>query len=117
VTLLRDVVPVEPPVPAEPSVPAASPAPRLRRFLLVGAACGVAWAAALRGWMIQLAGTDTAFTWLRTFGLLLSPGLVAGALLGWADFRRRVSGSRRRWLIWSPALFVVALISPRTSRP
>jgi hypothetical protein len=75
-TLLRDVVP------AEDTVPAGPRAPRLPRFLLVGATCGVAWAAALRGWMIQPPAPTRPSTWLGTFGLLLPPGLLVGALLG-----------------------------------
>lgn len=83
-----------------------------RALVATGAVCGVAWAAALRGWMIQMAGYESVFHWYRTFALVLVPGLVVGALIGWAEHRRRIGGSRTRWLILSPCLFLVALTDP-----
>src|SRR5688572_3041536 len=62
----------------------------------LGALCGVAWAAALRAYMIELAGAESAFDWWGTVGAILVPGAVVGALLGWAeDIRRR--GGRPGW--------------------
>jgi hypothetical protein len=75
-TLLRDVVP------AEDTVPAGPRAPRLPRFLLVGATCGVAWAAALRGWMIQLAGTDTAFNLAGHLRVVAAARAAGGRAVG-----------------------------------
>jgi hypothetical protein len=65
-TALGAAVPLHRTAAATRTRPAGPPTPRLRRSLLVGATCGVAWAAALRGWMIQLAGPDTTFTWFGT---------------------------------------------------
>jgi hypothetical protein len=70
---------------------------------LIGALCGLAWAAGLRGLMATIAGTESTTTWLGTFAQLLLPGLVTGALLGWAA---------RPWFVFAPFLFAVSVISP-----
>ncbi len=36
------------------------------RLVLLGGLCGLAWAAGLRGWIIQLAGAESTFSWLGT---------------------------------------------------
>jgi hypothetical protein len=85
-----------------------TPAP----YLVVGGLCGLAWAAALRGWMVQLAGTQSTFTWL-TFLLVLLPGVAVGSLLGRAAYLR-VNGVRLpRALIFAPVLFAGALLDPK----
>jgi len=86
--------------------------PTARPLVVTGALVGLTWAAALRGWMIQMAGDQSAFHWYGTFALVLAPGLVAGALIGLAEHRRRTGGSRSRWLTLAPSLFVVALADP-----
>lgn len=89
---------------------------RLYGSIAVGALCGLAWSAGMRGWMAQIAGQDSTFHWLGTFGLLLVPGAVVGALLGWAEHLRRngsPTGGRRRWLIASPLLLAAAVADPR----
>src|SRR5919202_360445 len=59
-------------------------------LIATGTACGIAWAAALRGWMIQMAGPgQSQFSWYGTFGLLIAPGAVVGAAFGYAEYRRR----------------------------
>jgi hypothetical protein len=80
----------------------------------LGGICGLAWSASLRGWMVQLAGDSSSFTWTGTFLLVLLPGVLAGGLLGWAEGLRR-SGGRRgwRWLALAPALFAVAIADPK----
>jgi hypothetical protein len=77
----------------------------------VGALAGLAWAAALRAFMWEVAGDEAGADWAGTFAWVLLPGLVIGALLGWAE-HRRWSGPvpARRWLIWSPMLFVAVLL-------
>lgn len=74
-----------------------------------GAVCGLAWSAALRGYMVELVGAESNFTWSGTFGALLLPGAVTGGLLGWAEHLRRV-GSPRKWrlLALAPLTFAVA---------
>lgn len=74
-----------------------------------GAVCGLAWSAALRGYMVELVGAESTFTWSGTFGALLLPGAVTGGLLGWAEHLRRV-GSPRKWrlLALAPLTFAVA---------
>ena len=62
--------------------------------LLVGGLCGLAWAADLRGFMAQIAGTASGVDWAGTFGWILLPGIGVGALLGWAE-PLRTSGGRR----------------------
>ena len=83
--------------------------------VLVGAVCGLAWAAGLRGMMAQIAGDDSSVSWDLTFAWLLLPGAVVGGLLGWAE-HRRVSGleAGRRWLIASPLIFAAVLFSDPT---
>jgi hypothetical protein len=80
--------------------------------LLVGGVCGLAWAAGLRGFMAQIAGSESGVDWAGTFGWILVPGIGVGALLGWAE-QLRTSGGRRgwRWLALSPLLFSAILLS------
>lgn len=82
------------------------------RLVLVGGLCGLTWAASLRGWMMQLAGPESTFSWIGTFAGLLIPGMVVGALLGLAEHLRRTGGRRGwRWLALAPLLFPVAALS------
>ena len=76
---------------------------RRTRFILIGAVLGVAWASSLRGFMQQLAGPTSAFTFTGTFGIIIPAGTTVGALLGWAEYRRRI-GHQYRLLILSPLL-------------
>lgn len=85
-------------------------------LVATGAICGLTWAAALRGWMIQMAADGTSFHWYGTFGLVLAPGLLTGALIGLAEHRRRTSGARSRWLLAAPCLFLLALADPAIFR-
>ena len=91
---------------------AAVASPSARPLVVAGAVVGLTWAAALRGWMIQMAGGQSAFHWHGTFALLLAPGLCVGALIGLAEHRRRTGGSRSPWLTLSPCLFLAALADP-----
>lgn len=79
------------------------------RSMLIGAICGLAWAAGFRGFMAEVAGPGSAVDWAGTFGGILVPGMVAGALLGWAEHCRRTGGRRAwRWLASAPLVFVAA---------
>ncbi|MGW5719845.1 hypothetical protein ACWEVP_27020 [Amycolatopsis sp. NPDC003865] len=78
--------------------------------LAAGAAAGLAWAAGLRGLMVEVAGPESAVHWYGTFVQILLPGLVTGALFGWAWHTRR-----HRWLVVAPLAFPIAVIvSPDT---
>jgi len=78
----------------------------------VGALVGLAWACALRGFMAEVAGDESGVDWGPTFGFVLLPGLVAGGLLGWSAYLRRIGDSRyRRRLALSPFLFAAVLFS------
>jgi len=81
---------------------------------LLGAVGGIAWAASLRGWMVELAGRESAFDWVGTFAQILLPGALVGLLLGLADFARRTGGRPGwRWLAVAPLLFGIApLLTP-----
>jgi hypothetical protein len=80
--------------------------------VLFGALCGLAWAAALRVFMSEVAGSDSGVSWSGTFGWILAPGLAAGALFGWAEHLRRAGGRRGwRWLALSPLLFASVLVA------
>jgi hypothetical protein len=94
----------------------AAPAPTHRwwrvpggSLIAIGATRGVAWTAGFRTYMVELVGTDSAFTWDGTVGAILLPGAVVGGLLGWAESLRRNGGDkRRRWLALSPLVLAVA---------
>lgn len=96
----------------------AGPAPTLTQFhvrlwplLSIGGVCGLAWAAALRGFMAQVAGAESGVSWGGTFGWIPLPGVVTGLLLGWAEYLRRTGGRRGwRWLALSPLLFASVLL-------
>ncbi len=76
---------------------------------VLGAIGGVAWSASLRGWMVEIAGTESAFDWIGTFAQILAPGAVVGLLLGLADYARRTGGRPGwRWLAAAPVLFGIA---------
>ncbi|GAA2890007.1 hypothetical protein GCM10010472_55620 [Pseudonocardia halophobica] len=77
--------------------------------MLVGAVSGLAWAAALRAFMVEVAGPASTFGWIGTFEGILLPGAVAGGLLGWAEHLRR-TGRHHPWLAAAPLVFV--LFSP-----
>jgi hypothetical protein len=83
------------------------------RYLVVGGLCGLAWAAGLRGWMAELAagGSGSNVTWL-TLVLVLLPGTIIGALLGWSAYLRSKGVRGSRWLVFSPVLFASALLDP-----
>lgn len=78
-------------------------------LVVIGSVCGLAWSAALRGWMSELAGSSSGIHWFGTFGAVLLPGLITGALLGWAEHLRRRGGvSGWRWLALAPLTFAIA---------
>jgi hypothetical protein len=84
---------------------------RLWPLLAIGGVCGLAWAAALRGFMAQVAGAESGVSWSGTFGWILLPGVATGMLLGWAEYLRRIGGRRGwRWLALSPLLFASVLV-------
>lgn len=76
--------------------------------VLVGAVCGLAWAAAFRGYMAEIAGGASRLEWYGTFVGVLAAGVIAGALLGLAEYFRRTGGRRHwRWLALAPLAFAV----------
>ena len=79
--------------------------------VFVGAVIGLTWSASLRGWMVQLAGESSTFTWL-TLGFVLLPGAVVGALLGHAVGVRARERTPRRILVWTPVLLAAVLLDP-----
>jgi hypothetical protein len=86
------------------------------RFILIGAVLGVAWASSLRGFMQQVAGPDSEFTFAGTFGIILPAGATTGALLGWAEYQRR-AGHQYRLLTAAPLVIGIApLVQPGALR-
>jgi hypothetical protein len=67
------------------------------RLSALGAVLGLAWAASLRGFMQQLAGPTSTFTFSGTFGVIIPTGVAVGALLGWAEYQQRIG--RPIWLL------------------
>lgn len=85
--------------------------PRTATVVAVGALLGLAWAAGLRSWMVQLVD-ESAFTWVGTYAGLLVPAAVVGGLLGWAELLRRSGPSRAlRRLHLAPLLLPVAVLA------
>lgn len=83
--------------------------------VVLGSLAGLSWAAAMRGWMIEIAGNQSAFTWVGTFGFVVVPGTVVGGLLGWSAALQRqgvIDPARRKLLIASPLLLATALADP-----
>lgn len=80
------------------------------KTLAVGALLGLTWSASLRGWMLDLAGNESTFTWWGTFLCLLLPGVLVGGLLGRALNLRR-SGREPRWLVLAPLLLPLGFLS------
>ena len=85
-----------------------------RRFgthVVLGGVCGLAWAAGLRGFMAEVAGSESGIEWAGTFLYILLPGVVTGALLGLAEHIRTTGGRRWwRWLAFSPLAFSSVLV-------
>jgi hypothetical protein len=76
---------------------AARPDPRPGvRLVVAGVVGGIAWGAALRGFMAAIAGPESEVTWLGTFGFILSTCAVVGGLFGYAEHRRRLGRPRPR---------------------
>lgn len=82
------------------------------QLVVVGATCGLAWAAGLRGFMTQIDPASSEVHWAGTFVWILLPGVLIGALLGLAEHRRR-TGDRRhwQWFVAAPLLFAAVLFS------
>lgn len=74
---------------------------------VVGGLLGLAWAAALRGYMTQLVPVSLV-EWFGTFIGVLLPGVVTGSLLGIA-WARGITGRRRRiaWFALAPLSFAL----------
>jgi hypothetical protein len=83
----------------------------IARRVAIGTFLGLAWGASLRAWMALLAlkfGQSPHFTWDGTFGAILLPTALAGALLGGAAYAAETSGSKRwRWATLLPLLLVL----------
>jgi hypothetical protein len=76
------------------------------RLIALGAVLGLTWAASLRGFMQQVAGSTSTFTFTGTFGVIIPTGVAVGALIGWAEYQRRI-GRPIRLLILAPLLIGV----------
>ena len=76
------------------------------QLVVAGVVAGIAWGAALRGFMATVAGPESAVSWLGTFGFILLTGAAVGGLLGYAEHRRRTGrpGGRLRLV---PLIFAV----------
>jgi hypothetical protein len=81
------------------------------KHVIVGALLGLAWGSSLRAWMALLAlqlGDNPKVTWQGTFGGVLLPAMVVGALDGRAVYAAKTSERKRwRWEILSPFLLIL----------
>lgn len=76
-----------------------------RQAMAAGAVFGLAWAAAMRGVMAELAATEPGGSHfsLATFVFILAPGTVMGALMAWALTPPRPGvATPPQGLTWSP---------------
>lgn len=86
----------------------APPRPSEPASVLVGAVCGVVWAAAFRAYMSEIAGGGSRFEWYGTFVAVLLAGAITGALLGLSEYLRRTGGRPHwRWLALAPVAFAI----------
>ena len=93
------------PIDAEASSGGAPPRPSAAVSVLIGALLGITWAAGFRGYMVELAGEESTFSWYATFVGLLGAAGIVGGLLGLADHIRRTGGRPHwRWLALSPLI-------------
>ena len=53
--------------------PQTSGRPRAWHYIGLGSLCGLAWAAGLRGFMAQVAGSGSEVEWAGTFAWILAP--------------------------------------------
>ncbi len=92
--------------------PRTSGRPRAWHYIGLGSLCGLAWAAGLRGFMAQVAGSGSEVEWAGAFAWILAPGVATGAMLGLAEWLRRTGGRRGwRWLAASPLAFAAVFLS------
>jgi hypothetical protein len=85
----------------------------ITKIVAIGAFLGIAWGAALRAWMVLLAlkfGESPNFTWAGTFGAILLPTALVGAMLGWASFV--AESSDRKWWRWTILMPLLLVIGP-----
>jgi hypothetical protein len=79
--------------------------------IAIGTVLGFAWGTALRAWMVLLAlkfGESPQFTWEGTFGAILLPTALVGAILGAETYAVESSDKKRwRWAILLPLLLVL----------
>ncbi|TDE94012.1 hypothetical protein EXU48_11160 [Occultella glacieicola] len=87
----------------------ATQAVRTAHAALLGAVCGLAWAASLRALMAELAAPSR-MDWFGTFGGILLPGAAVGALLASA-WARGAAGRANRigWFALAPLAFAITL--------
>lgn len=75
--------------------------------VLIGAVCGLAWAAALRAYMAELNGLVSEVDGVGTFVGVLLPGVLVGAGLGAATALPRTARARLGWSAACPLLFAI----------
>ena len=76
-------------------------------YVALGGLAGFAWAASLRDFMTVLAGPASTFTFTGSFGIILPTGTLLGALLGWAEHRRRTG---RPYSLFIPTPLLLGLV-------
>jgi len=75
--------------------------------VIVGAVAGLTWAAALRAYMVGIAGHLSNFSWWGTFGAIVVPGGITGALIAVAWWRS-IEGRASAWFAFALAPVAVA---------
>lgn len=81
--------------------------------LVIGGCLGLTWAAALRAYMIEIAGSASDFHWYATFGAVLLPGAIAGVGIALARQRQERDVSRA----WLPSLALLGFVVLPMLRP
>jgi hypothetical protein len=85
----------------------------ISKRVAIGAFLGLSWGTSLRTWMVLLAlksGDSPHFTWEGTYGAILLPTTLLGAMLGGATCVAESSG--KKWWRWATLLPLLLVLGP-----
>lgn len=80
--------------------------------VVLGTLLGITWTASLRAYMTGLAGSTTTFSWWGTFGAIVIPGGISGALLAVAWHHAREGRASAWWALAPLPIAVAPMLEP-----